>query len=155
MDISTSSGVKRRIGLVYNDSSSMAGLLCGGDSVSDSSTISSCPEEYVYKRTVPAMLLRDLLAEEVSNYIRSGISSGRCALCPFREFSRPCRVRLHVQKYHIPCSDWCASGKKQKKLRTALYDNDMMAGEEVFSASPNIQQAGRDIVLDFANRKLG
>ena len=114
MDMSSSSGVKRRIGLVYNYSSSRAELLRGGDSVSDSPTISSYPEEYVYKRTVPAMLLRDLLAGEVSNYIRIGISGGRCALCPFREPPRPFRVRLHVRKYHIHCIGRCASGGNKR-----------------------------------------
>ena len=153
MKMDSSSGVKRRIALVYNDSSSKAGAICSGNSVSGSSDVSARSDEYVCKQDVPAVVLRGLLAKEVSIYIRSGISSGRCALCPFREFSRPCRVRLHVQKYHIPCSNWCASGIKQKKLCAALYDNDMMAEEEGFTASPNIQHAGRNFALGFVNRK--
>ena len=155
MKMDSSSGAKRRIALVYNDSSSKAGAMCSGNSVSGSPDVSSCSDEFVFKQDVPAMLLRDLLAKEVSIYIRSGISSGRCALCPFREFSRPCRVRLHVQKYHSSYNNWCASGVKQKKLCAALYDNDMMAEEEGFTASPNIQHAGRNFSLCFVNRKYG
>ena len=115
-------------------------------SLSESHSGSSRFEEYGGGEITPFMALADLLDREVSNYLAGGVTSCRCILCPLREFSRPCRVRMHVERYHARRGRWCASGKKQMKLCVALYDNDMETNENGFIAMPNILMAVRQMI---------
>ena len=119
------------------------------DSLSESHSESSRFGEYGDEQITPSMAFAELLDKEVSNYLAGGVTSCRCALCPFREFSRPCRVRLHVERYHSRRDKWCASGKKQMKLCVALYDNDMETNESGFIAMPNIWMAVRQMVYEY------
>ena len=139
MDKSCSSGRKKaRTDKRPNGECLLMAYLSSDESVSGDLGEASSGEEYVYKHTTPFQTFTELLSSEVSNYLDGGISSCRCALCPFREFSRPCRVRQHVETYHCIRNNWCASGRKQMKVCIALYDNDMETNDSGFIALPNI-----------------
>ena len=110
MDKAASSGKKSRMAAVLMDASLQSVYLSSDESVYDAAGDASSGDEYVYNHIAPFQEFLELLASDVSNYLVGGISSCRCALCPFREFSRPCRVRQHVEKYHCRRDKWCADG---------------------------------------------
>ena len=97
MDKAASSGKKSRTWRVLIGTSLQSVYLSSEESVSDTSVDASSVEEYVDKHIAPSQEFLEILASAVSNYMGGCISSCRCALCPFREFPRPCRVRLHVE----------------------------------------------------------
>ncbi len=109
-------------------------VLCEGeagmeDSDDEGVAGADCPESEV--RIGDTLLA--LLAEERSkalqqeDCIRDG-SSFRCPFCPFRKFSRGCRVMEHVRKYHQKKRQFCCSGTKQMRVVQALFDDDQLKG---------------------------
>ena len=96
----------------------------------------------------PNERLRQLLNQEVEEYLRYAGKSARCELCPFREFYRPCRVKGRVCNYHTEESSWCATGSNQLRVCIALYDNDMMSSKKIASSSPNYLKRSALIIRD-------
>ena len=92
--------------------------------------------------------MRKLLKAECAMYIRKVGKDCKCALCPFRSFTRPCRLQEHLEKYHTEEYNWCASGKKQLRACCALYDNDNMEADDdaVFAPSPNYLRRSANII---------
>lgn len=77
--------------------------------------------------------LLTLLQSERNKVLDDGhsVSDGckhRCSLCPFRLFTRPARVRGHIQKHHSKKKQFCCSGTKQLRVIQALFDDDQMRG---------------------------
>ncbi len=88
-----------------------------------------CPEAEV--RVGDSLLV--LLAQERSKALQqedciSDGSSFRCPFCPFRKFSRGCRVMEHIRKYHQKKRQFCCSGTKQLRVVQALFDDDQLKG---------------------------
>jgi hypothetical protein len=84
----------------------------------------------------PGNHLLELLKHEVErtskegfNFAREG-SQFRCHLCPWRTFRWKSRVLHHISKYHSEENQYVASGTKQLKVITALYDHDATFAEE-------------------------
>ena len=67
-------------------------------------------------------------------------------MCPFRSFSRTCRLVEHCEKYHTDANNWCASGTKQLRVCFALYDNDMGASTSKYSHSTNYLRRSAAII---------
>ncbi len=52
-----------------------------------------------------------------------------CPLCPFRRFDRKKRLQHHLDAYHSSRTQFVASGTKQLKAITVLFDDDRLTGE--------------------------
>ena len=143
MDKAASSGKKPRMAAGMPGESLRPLYLISEEPSSASMGDAASDEEFAFKQIAPFEAFKELLAAEVSNYLTGGISSFRCALCPFREFSRPCRVRLRVENYHCARYNWRASGGEHLKLCASLYDNDndLEKNESGYAALPNIWKA--------------
>ena len=77
---------------------------------------------------IPSDAICDLLGGwVVSTYVESIKRDRRRMLVPFRVFQAPYRVRAHISNYHVGSNIWCASGRKQLRVRITLYDNDSFA----------------------------
>ena len=88
-------------------------------------------EDYCESEVRIGDILLGLLARERTQAIENGIAltAGklfRCPLCPFRAFTRRCRVTDHIRKYHSKKRQFAASGKKQIRIIQALFDDDQM-----------------------------
>ena len=96
----------------------------------------------------PTDHLLALMAKEVRKYAMELKTDRRCLLCPFRSFSRPCRVREHLAIYHAADNSWCASGLKQLRTCKALYDHDKKTARpgSVFAHSANYLRRSADII---------
>ena len=75
----------------------------------------------------PIEALCQHLMMEVREYSRMIRSDSHCALCPFRSFNRPSKVRGHLRLYHNKDNNWSASGRKQLRICVALHDYDMLS----------------------------
>ena len=99
-------------------------------------------------RNFPTEDILALTVEEVRKYAMDLKTDHRCALCPFRSFSRPWRVREHLEIYHTAENRWCASGMKQLRTFKALYDHDKKTSRpgRVFAHAANYTRRSADII---------
>ena len=100
------------------------------------------------EKCTPSGDLSKLLNLEAEQYrrIMKKQRDHRCALCPFREFPRPCKVLAHVSNYHVASNNWVASGRKQLRVCIALYDNDVLCEGDDFTPMPNYLRRSADII---------
>ena len=107
--------------------------------------------EAARKKATPIQELTDIAMAEVREYARAIKSDRRFTLCPFRVFSRPCRVRDHLCMYREKENNWCASGTNQRRVCKAPYDNDKMKAKKsasgfLFRPSANYIRMSAEII---------
>ena len=92
--------------------------------------------------------LHALMGKEVRKYAMDLKTDRRCALCPFRAFSRPCRVRGHLESYHTAEKRWCAPGAKKLRTCKDLYEHDKKTAGPggVYVHAENYPRGSADII---------
>ena len=102
----------------------------------------------------PLEAIQQHLMKEVREYARKTKSDSHCALCPFRRFQKPWRLREHIRRYHTGSNNWCASGRKQVRICVALHDSDKIASPGGVPDRPNyLRRSAAIIRVEFAIRE--
>ena len=103
-------------------------------------------EAWVDFTDYPLESLNRHLMAEVREYARKSKSDTQCAMCPFRRFQKPWRVREHLRRYHTEANNWCASGIKQLRVCVALHDSDKISNPGRIGDRPNYLRRSASII---------
>ena len=107
-----------------------------------------CAEEDAEDDCCPSDELAQLMTQEDAGYRKSLKRDRRCMMCRLREPRRPRRVGNHVLNYHAVRNIWRASGRKQLRVFTAMYDNDSFATPvgAAFNPQPNYLRRSAELI---------
>ena len=119
--------------------SSFLDLLAGSSAVGSSRKRPAAATEDLGPRNegevVVGIELRNLLQAEVEASMEKmkqdagkGFGVSVCPLCPWRQFDRRNSLIQHLRKHHTEVKRFCASGTKQLRIVSALYDHDVLHG---------------------------